>query len=51
LVLALLSISLNLITHPCSACSLIGNPYNDPNIKGDPYKTLFVSNLVSESQR
>jgi hypothetical protein len=25
----------------------IGNPYNDPNIKGDPYRTLFVSNLVS----
>jgi len=25
---------------------LIGNPYNDSNIKGDPYRTLFVSNLV-----
>jgi U1 small nuclear ribonucleoprotein 70kDa len=24
---------------------LIGNPYNDPNIRGDAYRTLFVSNL------
>ncbi len=24
---------------------LIGNPWNDPNIKSDPYRTLFVSNL------
>lgn len=24
----------------------IGNPYNDPNIKGDPFRSLFVSNLA-----
>lgn len=24
----------------------IGNPYNDPHIKGDPFRTLFVSNLA-----
>lgn len=23
----------------------IGNPYNDPACKSDPYRTLFVSNL------
>jgi U1 small nuclear ribonucleoprotein 70kDa len=28
-----------------SSCSFIGNPYNDQNIKGDPFRTLFVSNL------
>ena len=34
---------------PTSLLNLIGNPYNDPNIKStrsDPYRTLFVSNLV-----
>ena len=24
------------------------DPNNDPNISGDPYKTLFVARLVSE---
>jgi U1 small nuclear ribonucleoprotein len=27
--------------------AFIGNPYSDSNIRGDPYRTLFVSNLVS----
>jgi hypothetical protein len=27
----------------------IGNPYNDPNIRGDAYRTLFISNLVNNS--
>lgn len=25
------------------------DPHNDPNISGDPYKTLFVARLVSTS--
>jgi U1 small nuclear ribonucleoprotein len=24
---------------------IIGNPYNDSNIKGDPFRTLYISNL------
>lgn len=28
-------------------CFNVDDPHNDPNISGDPYKTLFVARLVS----
>jgi U1 small nuclear ribonucleoprotein len=30
-----------------SLCFNVDDPHTDPNISGDPYKTLFVARLVS----
>lgn len=28
-------------------CSFLGDPSSDPNIQGDPFKTIFVGRIVS----
>lgn len=30
-------------------CFFADDPHNDPNVSGDPYKTLFVARLVSHT--
>ena len=31
----------------CCICFNVDDPHNDPNVSGDPYKTLFIARLVS----